>query len=97
MTQKSESNNAATRVVPVCCSCGSRLPANKGNRFKSNIKSKQSVKISLIFKIFSWFYNFSIEMDDDDLFGAFEDEPRNPDNIKKEGDIPVTGNKATHE
>ena len=36
-------------------------------------------------------------MDDDDLFGAFEDEPRNPDNIKKESDIPVTGNKATHE
>ena len=25
-------------------------------------------------------------MDDEDLFGAFEDEPRNPDNIKKPDD-----------
>ena len=36
-------------------------------------------------------------MDDEDLFGAFEDEPRNPDNIKKEGEIPVTGDKANNE
>ena len=36
-------------------------------------------------------------MDDEDLFGAFEAEPRNPDNIKNPDDIAVTGDKATHE